>query len=357
VRLALVALGVVIVGFALLSCSALALAQIMPFEGEIAYYSSRAGNLDLFLADVRTGREFQLTRDPADDLLAAWSPDGQHIAFVSLRDGNFEIYVMNADGGDVRRLTHNFSEDTAPVWSPDGTRLAFDTYSYQDGDKAISILNLDGSGLRRVRHSDGSYSLNPVWSPDSARVAFYADDRRDPELFIAHMEDFTLQRLTRNQLNDWKPVWSPDGRWLAYYANPDENIDLFALDLETGMIARLTYHLAKDWMPAWAPDGTRLAFLSERGGKPEVYVLDTACFADPETCADRVAALGSAPAADEPLAWSPDSARIAYVSALNGNLDIHLLDARCAFNTGCDTSPRPLTVTTARDRAPVWRPQ
>ena len=46
-----------------------------------------------------------LTRNPARDNQAAWSPDGRALAFTSDRDGNAEIYVMNADGRQQRNLT------------------------------------------------------------------------------------------------------------------------------------------------------------------------------------------------------------------------------------------------------------
>jgi Tol biopolymer transport system component len=41
----------------------------------------------------------------------AWSPDGNEIAFTSSRDGNLEIYIMNADGSNPRNLTNNPAGD------------------------------------------------------------------------------------------------------------------------------------------------------------------------------------------------------------------------------------------------------
>jgi Tol biopolymer transport system component len=59
-----------------------------------------------------------LTRDPASDVQAAWSPDGRRIAFSSDRDGNDEIYVMNADGSGQRNLTPGPTGGASPAWSP-----------------------------------------------------------------------------------------------------------------------------------------------------------------------------------------------------------------------------------------------
>ena len=60
----------------------------------------------------------RLTNNPADDGLAAWSPDGTRIAFGSDREGNFDFYVMNADGSGLTRLTINVVVDFRPSWSP-----------------------------------------------------------------------------------------------------------------------------------------------------------------------------------------------------------------------------------------------
>ena len=51
-------------------------------------------------------------------LAPAWSPDGRQIAFYSERDGNWEIYLMNADGSGLTRLTDNPANDWFPSWAP-----------------------------------------------------------------------------------------------------------------------------------------------------------------------------------------------------------------------------------------------
>ncbi|MFW6201721.1 MAG: Ig-like domain-containing protein [Gemmatimonadota bacterium] len=70
------------------------------------------------------------------------------IAFVSSRHGNLDIDLVNADGSDRRRLTSASADETMPAWSPDGRRLAF--VSPRDGDREIWIMEADGSNPVRV---------------------------------------------------------------------------------------------------------------------------------------------------------------------------------------------------------------
>jgi TolB protein len=79
-----------------------------------------------------------------------WSPDGKQVAYFSGRSGNAEIYVVNADGTNERRLTDSPARDETPAWSPDGKRIAFQ--SDRDGAMTLYIMNADGTGVRRIRH-------------------------------------------------------------------------------------------------------------------------------------------------------------------------------------------------------------
>lgn len=69
----------------------------------------------------------QLTKSLArlGDRGAAWSPDGRQIAFYSDRAGNSDLYLINQDGSGLRQITTNKAPDSEPSWSPDGTTLVF----------------------------------------------------------------------------------------------------------------------------------------------------------------------------------------------------------------------------------------
>ena len=117
----------------------------------IAFQSNRNGNWDIFTirADCNPSApgagqqcdEQQLTDDPADDMLPAWSPDSRWIAFVSMRGGKPDIYVAAASGGAAARLTTSESGAWRPAWLPDSRRLLF-TATSPDGTNNIMMATI-----------------------------------------------------------------------------------------------------------------------------------------------------------------------------------------------------------------------
>jgi Tol biopolymer transport system component len=104
-----------------------------------------------------------LTNNSANEFQPAWSPDGKQIAFESSRDGNVEVYTMTASGRKQRRLTRRpLGSDGEPAWSPDGKRIAF-THA-QNGNQDIFTMNADGSDQSN-RTKSGENDSTPDWQP------------------------------------------------------------------------------------------------------------------------------------------------------------------------------------------------
>ena len=72
-----------------------------PDGRSITHGSNQNGDPDIYVRDVRTNVERQLTFHDSRDIWPTWSPNGKWIAFISERDGEMDIYRMDADGENV----------------------------------------------------------------------------------------------------------------------------------------------------------------------------------------------------------------------------------------------------------------
>ncbi|MBI5032397.1 MAG: PD40 domain-containing protein [Chloroflexi bacterium] len=239
-------------------------------SGRIVFVSNREGNDEIYIMNADGSQAMNLSNNPANDTLPAWSPDGSRILFTSNRDGNNEIYVMNANGAYQVRLTNHWAADEYPAWSPDGTRIAF--ASKRDGEFEIYVMNLDGTNVARLTDSP-ALNDQPTWSPDSRQIAFVSERDGNKEIYVM-MADGTLQtRLTSNNTVDWFPKWSPDGKRLGFVSFRDGNLEIYVMNVDGSQPTRLTQTKIRNFPPAWSPDGTLIAFNSERDGNYEIYTM------------------------------------------------------------------------------------
>lgn len=153
-----------------------------------------------------------LTRDPAPDFGAVWSPDGTQLAFASGRDGNVEVYAMGRDGERPVNLTQHSAWDADPCWSPDGAFLAFSSDRSGSGGADLYLL---GSGISpSPLIGSVGYSLSPTWSP--RRVLDWLPE--EPEVIsVPAAEDTTQIFFADSRLADAvrREVGKPPGAALT----------------------------------------------------------------------------------------------------------------------------------------------
>ena len=162
---------------------------LSPDGTRVAFNAGDMGDMDdmlsweIYIIDLETLEETQLTNNSVIDAHPDWSPDGGKIVFGSFRDaqgnpaGTADIFVMNADGtGEPTRLTNSPDiEDNDPEWSPDGTKIVFKStqHTQQDAREEIYVMNTDGSNVQRLTETSGWESdHDPSWRPDSRAIVF-----------------------------------------------------------------------------------------------------------------------------------------------------------------------------------------
>lgn len=283
-------------------------------QGLLAFASDRDGDFDIYLLNVETGEQVQLTDDPSADRSPAWSPDGERIVFVSDRAGDDDLYVMDADGGNLITLTTDGSADHNPAWSPDGHRIVFAREGFTGSDiLALDIDCIDGEGtcedvLETI--SEGRYDREPSWSPRSDELAIAAADFPGLPAAVALIgaDGSAYRPLEGTGGNDDASAWSPDGDWLAFVSNTLGDYDLWLMEPDGSGPQQLTEDTGADVHPAWSPDGEHLVFASDRApvGTFDLYVIPIACADDgPGACDEAIVALTDDLGNDLDPAWLP----------------------------------------------------
>jgi Tol biopolymer transport system component/cytosine/adenosine deaminase-related metal-dependent hydrolase len=146
----------------------------------LSYSTDRSGKLDIWLRDLHTGTDRQLTTLPnAAAVSGSWSKDGTHLAFL---DQSGAVYTVEVATGTVEKIYAATFEPGRPTWSPDGSTVALAAivpYSarYREGlSKILLIDRATGTGRYQDPLPDRSIQTRgddgPVWSPDGTKIAF-----------------------------------------------------------------------------------------------------------------------------------------------------------------------------------------
>src|SRR4051812_24160996 len=99
-----------------------------PAGNQIAFESDRDSNTEICVMNADGNNQRCLTsnktidghfdKSKPEDHSPSWSPDGSQIAFYSTRNGNPEVFVMNADGSNPHDISNNPAGDYFPAWQP-----------------------------------------------------------------------------------------------------------------------------------------------------------------------------------------------------------------------------------------------
>jgi TolB protein len=186
--------------------------RFSPDGRSVILSASRGGDANIFVVDLASRRERQLTSGGSLDVSPCFSPDGTQIVFNSDRGGDQQLYVMGADGSGVRRISFGSGRYATPVWSPRGDLIAFTRMA--GGQFAIGVMRPDGSGERIL--SEGWAMEGPTFAPNGRVLAFYRETRardsrgagyssRLAQIDIAGFNE--RQMVTPSDASD--PSWSP----------------------------------------------------------------------------------------------------------------------------------------------------
>ena len=170
----------------------------------------------------------------------------------------------------------NASNDI-PIWSPNGNLLAF-RVSFDEKLPETHLYDIKSNSFTVMPTAWYVHS----WSPDGSQflVTDFYDERGFGEIATVDLEDYKIERLTENDVDDARPSWSPDGKQIVYLSGyPDTNLIVMNADGSSAKALTEGLKISLEVQPQWSPDGTQIAFVvngKRVGTSPtsEVYLIN-----------------------------------------------------------------------------------
>lgn len=217
---------------------------------------------DLFLKDVRTGKERALTTDGWKAVGYVWSADSRHVFYSSNRGGEFGLWTVDTKiAGEPRRVSLGLGQVSFSRMSADSqNRLAVETSS---GRTNLARFTPSGQTIAVTNTASGS-----DWDPRVAAdggVVFVSDRSGASEIWVAEPDGRAVQltSIVGSYVNS--PAWSPDGRSIAFVAVKGRRSDINLVDRDGSRLRTITHDGHDKLSPVFSADGRSVTYVRRDG--------------------------------------------------------------------------------------------
>ena len=343
---------------------------------------------DLWVASTSGGLATRLTAHPGLEVFPKFSPDGNWIAFTGQYDGDEQVYVIPATGGIPRQLTFYPARGPLPPrwgydnqvygWTPDGKNVLFRSLRdhFDLGDCQLYTVSVDG-GMPKALPMPTSGAGD--FSPDGTKMVYsplFRDFRTwkryeggwAQQLYLFDLKTHAAEKFTEGPRSNRDPMWIGDK--IYFTSDRDGTLNVYVYDPATKKTDEITH--SKKWDVRWPGTDHKTQIVYELGGELQIldvrsgqsravsitvptdglamrpahiqvaeqiegaalspkgeralFVARGDVFTAPIEHGPTRNLTNSSNAHDKWARWSPDGAKIAFISDMSGEEEVYLID-------------------------------
>ena len=212
-----------------------------------------------------------------------------------------------ASENDYITIAHRFANEILKHFTGEagvfGTQIAF--VSKVGRFKELFVMDMDGSNIRQLT-KDRGLALSPAWSSQGDRLLYTSYRSRKPELYTISAAGGSPSQITNSAHLEIGAKFIRGGSSLVTSLSGGSYSNIVEMDFKGKVLRKLTSGGALDVSPSPSPNGSQIAFCSDRGGSPQIYVMN----ADGGNI-HRISFTGSSYCTSP--TWSPKGDKIAFV--------------------------------------------
>ena len=248
----------------------------------VAGFSENASFCELFVLDLKTGAQRQMTKNAFSDKEPVFSPDGKRVIYTTdespLPDAAFGILHLASlpvGGGKPEYFTEDEVSSIHPGISADAKSLFLVKVSESSGLHSLWQYGLDGKPQRDLTEEKFARIHRYIQNPSNGSIVLWAQETTEQQdsIYILDIKSGKVTDLPDPDLPKRSPTLSPNGQLIAFIAPSATGAQLFVYDSVSGQIQQVTFKPANTHSPVFVSDH-EIIFGSDRDRENEIYVVD-----------------------------------------------------------------------------------
>ena len=289
----------------------------------LAFVRGDANKQHIWLKELSTGKEVQLSQYPSTYYSLGWSPDNHALAFIETKNGISQLAYFNLDMVNITRLNYakvlEFKEylvTSQQLHWAGNNQIYFVERRKNKSDTQLSSVNIETKQKQVIKASVGQDWLKlHALSPNQTQLALgYEAGQNNYRIEILNLEDNSSKTIVHVENAIQGLSWHPSGEFLLL----SNTTSLLLIDLQGHVtdIAFNNYKIIRD--AAFTPSGEEILM--------ELVNVDIDILRATKTAPQQYEKLVDTSSVDFLPVFSPDSSKFVFESHRSGLKQLFLYE-------------------------------